>query len=1103
MIDALSKTARPPRLAALPLVAAVVAAGLLLGAAACAAGGGRAEAETAPSSPAPSPVGPTAPAAGGSGDGVAASRDSAMSVLEFPPPPGLDQQGLPAIVERLRDQPAKPYAEVAAALSPPGWLPPADAEPAATPEPTLEAQRAYAVGRLAMRSGARFEARRRLEKAARLAPENPAVRRALGELFAASGDLERAAAHLRSAVRLDPNDTGSLLLLAKAAMRREDWPAAAALFEAARHRLDRDPRRDTAVGPVAGFHLAAALQRMGHPLAAAERLEAFLAESQSVPHVSSASRELAVLDRREALHRQTLGDLYLQLDRAGDARAAYRRAAEMTPVDPDLASRLIYTALLTGDAAAAREAALGLFGDRRSRSAAVALLGYLAEHGGDAKPLLAAVHEAYAESDRDPATALALAELMPRDRAIGLLQQHVEARPDDAMVLLRLLRLTAGDEPTPRTAAEAARALAPLLASHPERSPGWIDLLNRVVGDPELLASGLAAEEDATGDTAARPSADVSLGDAGLEAIYGVALAQLGRVGAAEAVLQRAFEAMPGLTAARIALARLAAASGDLDRAEALLAVIDADARPEAIAAKVRVLMRRDKPAEALALLESSLADRSTPGLVLLQARLLIAQGEVDAAEQALLDALASNPKHEPIYAMLFELYDADNPPDDSMASYQRLLRRVQRELPESRIARLKLGELFVVGGQLARAEQQLLPLVREDPADTAAVELLIEAYQKGDRPDAGVRLLEAALEARPGDPELLQLARGYFDEIGRDDRAAELGVRLLERQPAGPQRDRALAMLLIEAGRLDEARPIVERLMQEHGNEADSLRVAIRFYRAADEADRAEAATEKLLTMQPAGPQRDQALAFFYLRSERPAEAAPLLEKLFEREDPQRPELIASLLWQTYWQLGQPDRALAAIERAIERLPGHAADMHYQASVLHGRTGEMDRAEAALRKALDADPDHAPAANALAYQWALQNRNLDRALELVQVAVRGDRQSSAYLDTMGWVYYKLGRFDLAVEWLERARQADDGEYPIIVDHLGDALYRLGERRRAQRAWAQALQLLEGKDWGTEDPELDGLKARLEAKLEALEAGRDPATAIVPANEAA
>jgi Flp pilus assembly protein TadD len=110
---------------------------------------------------------------------------------------------------------------------------------------------------------------------------------------------------------------------------------------------------------------------------------------------------------------------------------------------------------------------------------------------------------------------------------------------------------------------------------------------------------------------------------------------------------------------------------------------------------------------------------------------------------------------------------------------------------------------------------------------------------------------------------------------------------------------------------------------------------------------------------------------------------------------------------------------------------------------------------------------------NYLGYSWVDKNMNLEEALEMIQKAVELRPSDGYIVDSLGWAYYKLGRFEDAVRELERAVSLRP-EDPVLNDHLGDAYWRVGRRLEATFQWSYARDL---------EPEPDVL-AEVEKKLQ-------------------
>ncbi len=127
---------------------------------------------------------------------------------------------------------------------------------------------------------------------------------------------------------------------------------------------------------------------------------------------------------------------------------------------------------------------------------------------------------------------------------------------------------------------------------------------------------------------------------------------------------------------------------------------------------------------------------------------------------------------------------------------------------------------------------------------------------------------------------------------------------------------------------------------------------------------------------------------------------------------------------------------------------------------------GRLDEAEELLEQVLDEYPDDVGANNDLGFLWADENKHLDRALKMIVAAIAAEPENRAYRDSLGWVYYRLGRLPEAVAELEKA-VAEKQPDATILDHLGDAYEKLGRHDKALAAWQRAKTAYE-KDKETE-----------------------------------
>lgn len=119
----------------------------------------------------------------------------------------------------------------------------------------------------------------------------------------------------------------------------------------------------------------------------------------------------------------------------------------------------------------------------------------------------------------------------------------------------------------------------------------------------------------------------------------------------------------------------------------------------------------------------------------------------------------------------------------------------------------------------------------------------------------------------------------------------------------------------------------------------------------------------------------------------------------------------------------------------------------------------QVPKAEEVLLQVLDEYPDDIGALNDLGYLWADQGKNLERALKMIRQAVAAEPKNYAYRDSLGWVYYKLGRYNEAVDELKQAVHDKDSD-GTVLDHLADAYSAAGRKAEARDAWRRAAEML-------------------------------------------
>ncbi|SIS59029.1 Tetratricopeptide repeat-containing protein [Roseivivax lentus] len=196
---------------------------------------------------------------------------------------------------------------------------------------------------------------------------------------------------------------------------------------------------------------------------------------------------------------------------------------------------------------------------------------------------------------------------------------------------------------------------------------------------------------------------------------------------------------------------------------------------------------------------------------------------------------------------------------------------------------------------------------------------------------------------------------------------------------------------------------------------------------------------------------------------------------------------VVQSTLADFMRRLDRYDDAIAAYTRALDAYGEPATEqwfLYYARGISYERSGRWDEAEADFRAALELNPEQPQVLNYLGYSLVEQQIKLDEALDMIERAVAARPDAGYIVDSLGWVYYRLGRYDEAVGQLERAAELMPID-PVVNDHLGDAYWAVGRELEAEFMWKRALSFVDYEDV-SEDADPERIRRKLEIGLDAV-----------------
>jgi tetratricopeptide (TPR) repeat protein len=204
-----------------------------------------------------------------------------------------------------------------------------------------------------------------------------------------------------------------------------------------------------------------------------------------------------------------------------------------------------------------------------------------------------------------------------------------------------------------------------------------------------------------------------------------------------------------------------------------------------------------------------------------------------------------------------------------------------------------------------------------------------------------------------------------------------------------------------------------------------------------------------------PNNPDGWVSLASVHLGKNDFAEIARILEPVHLKID--NDFRIPFLLGIAYSRLERQEDATIVLERARALNP-RSVDVITQLALVYDGLRRFGESDSLYEMALVLDPDNHLALNNFAYSLAERDTQLDRALAMSTRAVAAQPENASYLDTIGWIYFRLGNYRRALEEVSKAVTKGEAS-AVVVEHLGDIHFKLGDRVKALEYWKRALGL--------------------------------------------
>lgn len=356
--------------------------------------------------------------------------------------------------------------------------------------------------------------------------------------------------------------------------------------------------------------------------------------------------------------------------------------------------------------------------------------------------------------------------------------------------------------------------------------------------------------------------------------------------------------------------------------------------------------------------------------------------------------------------------------------------------------------------GDLDRSLELLTRAIEMAPENDNVALSYVNILQRMDRRNDAIEWLEDVLEQRDSDDFNLRLAyaRLLFNAQRLDDARRQFEI-LAVSAPNNPDVLNALGYLYYLANRLDEAEMYFKRLSEQDGR-FDNAKYYLGLI--AEERRNFDEASVWYQSVQNGEYYFDAQLRYGLLLSKQKSMDDALAHlKSIQAKGIRQETLLVEAIAGVYVDKERYADAMAIYDKAL--VNKYNADLLYSRAMLAEKMDMIDLLEEDLRQILSREPNHAHALNALGYTLADRTDRYQEAYDLINKALALEPEDMAILDSMGWVLYRLGRHEEAIDYLRRAMAIRQD--PEIAAHLGEVLWVAGDKKGAKKVWETALQI--------------------------------------------
>jgi tetratricopeptide (TPR) repeat protein len=491
---------------------------------------------------------------------------------------------------------------------------------------------------------------------------------------------------------------------------------------------------------------------------------------------------------------------------------------------------------------------------------------------------------------------------------------------------------------------------------------------------------------------------------------------------------------------------------GNLDKAIVLLEnAIEVDSESLYLQRELAILYAQQKDSQnALRVLENILAKEPNDiETLFLYGKVKHGLKDFDAAKKVYTKIIDLDKQQKDVYLLLGGIYLKE----DDTANALKVFGQLVQNFPTSYSGHFFLGRIYAKQGNTREAETEFKKAMDLEPDFVEPRFELLNIYKKQGSKENILKLYEDILEKHPNNIQAAFELGYIYHQNGKVTEAEEIFYELGTRSVYEFEVILKVIQLYLDTKNYKDAVVILEGMLKGAPNSSDlHYLTGVAYYGYEDQ-------KKALMEFKKVKPDsrffQDAAvhISFIYQEKGQLDEAITFLKDVI-KEQPENPEFMYYL--GTVYEEGKKFKEAEIYLKQAINIEPQEAKFHFRLGVVYDKWGRKDDSMESMKTTIRLDPKHAHALNYLGYTYADLGVNLDEAERLIKEALKYKPDDGYITDSLGWVYFKKGRYQEAIILLKKAVQLVPDD-PIMLEHLGDAYLKTNDKKNALKFYKRSL----------------------------------------------